>query len=294
MLSGSCSGFQALSEGCIANALSLTSPKEACRLSSVASIFRSAADSDVVWERFLPTDYRDIISRSIDCADSFISKFHSKKELYFYLCGNHILIDGGTKSVSLDKETGKKCFMLAARDLFIVWGDTPEYWEWISLPVSRFREVAELKRVCWFEVRGKINASMLSSGTKYSAYLVFERNSRFQGFGYGPAESLVGFSGHDGQKRNVCLDPRGARFWNLPFNHRNPPGYGRWHDNVPVDPNTEYPKSRADGWMEVELGVFFVEGKEDSDVEISLMEVKGGNWKKGLMIQGIEIRPKSG
>ncbi|CAI9768989.1 unnamed protein product [Fraxinus pennsylvanica] len=292
--SGSCSGFHALPEACIANALSLTSPKDACRLSSVSSMFSSAAGSDAVWERFLPSDYRDIISRSIDGADSILSEFRSKKELYFHLCQVPILIDSGTKSFLLDKETGKKCFMLAARDLFIEGGDTPEYWEWISFTESRFPEVAKLNRIRRFEVRGKINASMLSSGTKYSAYIIYTWNSRFQGFDYEPAESLVGISGHDGKKRTVCLDPRGAGYRNLPFNHRNPPGY-RWrHGNVPIDHNTEYPKSRADGWMEVELGVFFVEGKEDSDVEISLMEVKGGNWKNGLIIQGIEIRPKAG
>ncbi|CAA2968001.1 F-box PP2-B10-like [Olea europaea subsp. europaea] len=294
MSSGSCSGFHVLPEGCIANTLSLTSPKDACRLSSVASMFRSAAESDAVWERFLPSDYRNIISRSIDGADSLLSEFRSKKELYFHLCHVPLLIDGGTKSFSLDKETGKKCFMLAARDLLIVWGDTPQYWEWISVHESRFPEVAELIRVCWLEVRGKIKASMLSSGTRYSAYLVFTTSPRFQGFDYEPAESLVGISKHDGQKRTVCLDPRGAVYRNLPFYHRTPPLY-RWRQsNMPIDRNTEYPKSRADGWMEVELGEFLVEGKQDSDVEISLMEVKGGNWKHGLIIQGIEARPKAG
>jgi hypothetical protein len=38
----------------------------------------------------------------------------------------------------LDRETGAKCYMLSARDLFIVWGDTPQYWTWIPLAVSRF------------------------------------------------------------------------------------------------------------------------------------------------------------
>lgn len=95
------SGFHSLPEGCIANALSLTCPKDACRLAAVASIFNSAADSDFVWERFLPSDYRNVISRSVEGADSLLAKFRSKKELYFYLSENHILIDGGTKVIQI-------------------------------------------------------------------------------------------------------------------------------------------------------------------------------------------------
>lgn len=91
------SDFQELPEGCIATALSLTTPNDACRLSLVSTTFRSAAESDAVWERFLPPDYRDIILRLIDDGDLFLAKFRSKKELYFHLCDNPIIIDGGIK-----------------------------------------------------------------------------------------------------------------------------------------------------------------------------------------------------
>lgn len=51
--------------------------------------------------------------------------------------------------------------------------------------------------------------------------------------------------------------------------------------------------ARDDGWMEAELGEFYIDEGEDGEVEMSLMEVRGGHWKKGLIIQGIEIRPKA-
>lgn len=86
-----------LPEGCIANVLSLTCPRDASRLSLVASVFRSAAESDAVWDRFLPPDYRDIISRSSNGQDSIV--FGSKKELYLYLCDYPFLIEGGTKVI---------------------------------------------------------------------------------------------------------------------------------------------------------------------------------------------------
>lgn len=38
----------------------------------------------------------------------------------------------------MDKNTGGKCLMIAARKLGIIWGGTPAYWEWLSHPDARF------------------------------------------------------------------------------------------------------------------------------------------------------------
>ncbi|XP_044965458.1 uncharacterized protein LOC123425788 isoform X3 [Hordeum vulgare subsp. vulgare] len=35
------------------------------------------------------------------------------------------------------RETGAKCYMISVRNLFIMWGNTPEYWSWIPLQDSR-------------------------------------------------------------------------------------------------------------------------------------------------------------
>lgn len=87
--------FSSLPEGCIADVLALTSPRDACRMSAVAKVFLSAADSDALWLRFLPPDYRQIMARSSD--SSSCRCFSSKKELYFALGDSPILIDGGKK-----------------------------------------------------------------------------------------------------------------------------------------------------------------------------------------------------
>ncbi|KAL8553781.1 hypothetical protein ACS0TY_002171 [Phlomoides rotata] len=258
----------------------VTSPKDACRLSLVASTFRSASQSDAVWSRFLPSDYRSIIFRAAD-GDSLLSKFHSKKDLYLHLCDHPILIDEGSKSFSLEKSTGKKCYMLAAKDLTIVWGDDTRYWRWIEHPRSRFSEVAKLLNVWWFEVRGKINVHMLSSGTNYAVYLVFIRKPTTYGFAPHTAEASVWISGRECEKQSVCLDPEGERRPRFQIvARRGGVRVGRFFHQ------------RNDGWMEVELGEWFVNGGEDGDFEVGLMEVNGGNCKSGLVIQGIEIRPK--
>lgn len=80
-----------LPEDCLAHILSLTSPQDACRSSLVTSSVRSMADSDNVWEKFLPLDYKEILSRLV-----FHVAYSSNKELFFNLC-SPCLIDGGKK-----------------------------------------------------------------------------------------------------------------------------------------------------------------------------------------------------
>ena len=82
--------FYILPEDCTANIVSLTSPRDACRLCLVSSIFRSAAESDAVWERFIPSECLSILS-SRSCP--------SKKDLYFSLCDQPLLIDEGRKVI---------------------------------------------------------------------------------------------------------------------------------------------------------------------------------------------------
>ncbi|KAL3587148.1 hypothetical protein D5086_014015, partial [Populus alba] len=199
-----------LPEGCIANALSFTTPQDVGRLSVVSPMFMLAAVSDVVWERFLPRDLKSILSTSPD-GSRLMASTASKKELYFSLCENPVLVDNGRKSFSLEKKSGKKCYRLSARDLSITWGDSPEYWTWNSDPTSRFGEVAELIGVCWLEIRGKINATMLSPATMYAAYLVFKPKEGAYGLDYQPVEVGVGLVGSENGKRNMYLDSQRGR-----------------------------------------------------------------------------------
>ncbi|XP_059628695.1 F-box protein PP2-B10-like [Cornus florida] len=292
--------FNALPENCIANMLSLASAPETCRLSSLASTFRSAAESDTVWERFLPSDYQDIIARA---SDSSPPVFTSKKELYLSLSDHPLTVDGGTKSFSLDKWSGKKCFMLAARSLTIVYGDTPMYWRWISLPESRFAEVAELVDVCWLEIRGRISTRMISPDTNYAAYLVFKWTKRVYGFQSQPVEGWVGLRGSEEELRSFYLDPNGGqgrrthivprRRGRMGIFNRTLTKMHRSQVAMPSESSDQCPKERGDGWLEMELGDYLYKSGEDGDLEICLQEVKGGNWKRGLILQGIEIRPKN-
>ncbi|KAK3416075.1 hypothetical protein EUGRSUZ_H01641 [Eucalyptus grandis] len=255
--------FSALPEGCIARVVSLTSPADACRLATLSPSFKSACNSDVVWASFLPPECPQTVSRSVS----------SLKELYFSLCDDPVLIGDGKMSYSLDRHSGKKCIMLSARALSITWGDTPIYWSWICLPNSRFAEVAELIDVCWLEIRGMITSHGLKSSP-------LRWKARFAGDEAGKREHSVYLS----RENNT-------RGWQSRQRFRHAGGSLML---TPAEGSGNYPKERQDGWSEIELGEFLTKEGQDGEVEMSVMETKGGNWKAGLVVEGIEIRPKDG
>ncbi|KAL7251256.1 hypothetical protein ACSBR1_013145 [Camellia fascicularis] len=93
--------------------------------------------------------------------------------------------------------------MLGARELTIIWGDTPIYWAWRSLPQSRFSEVVELLLVCWLDIKGKIETRLLSPKTTYVAFLVFKFVQGNQGFESLPAKASVRFVGDEDEKSST-------------------------------------------------------------------------------------------
>ncbi|KAH6809121.1 hypothetical protein C2S51_026904 [Perilla frutescens var. frutescens] len=263
-----------LPEESLSEILWRTSPADASRFTVISKALKSAADSDIVWDRFLPSDLPEIVSRS----ESPVI-YSTKKELYLSLCRSPILIDARKLSFSLEKKSGKKCYMMGARELGIAWGvDTPWYWEWTPPPHSRFEEVARLQSVCWLDIKGKINAQTLSKNTSYGAYLVFKLAERCNGVG--TLNAVVRFVNDEEEKDAearaavVCLQ-RG-----------NPRNRSRQRTG-------QVAVRRSDGWKEIELGSFCSGGGDGGDVEARLMEIKDTYWKSGLIVQGIEFRPKA-
>ncbi|KAA0049161.1 putative F-box protein PP2-B12 [Cucumis melo var. makuwa] len=257
---------------CISSILAFTSPKDACRSPVVSPTFKYAADSDALWTTFLPSDYRQIISQASSSSTSSFLDSLPKKDLYFRLCDHLLFIGSGNSSFVLEKESGRKCYMIGARDLDIIWGNSPQYWTWKSFPTSRYPEVAELQVVWWLEIKGKIEARSLSPKTKYAAYFVFklvgDRYSR-HGFQIRPVSLEVHFEGaeveENGTKR-VILDP--------------PEG------------SLVVCEERSDGWMEVEMGEIFNELGDDGTIIFHLKQIDNFISKGGLIVEGIDIRPK--
>ncbi|XP_042755637.1 F-box protein At2g02240 [Lactuca sativa] len=225
--------------------------------------FDSAAYSDAFWERLLRSDYRELIARAVSPLD-----FGSKNKLYFSLSYTHILLDRGYLSFQLDKESGKKCYMLGAKELSITWQHDTQYWEWTHIPESRFPEVCILKQVYWLSIHGRIVAGMLSQNNTYDAYLVFGTTKDSRGVSV-PAKTRLSFGGSEMETENVYLQRP----------HR-------------VQENYVFPHKRKDGWMEIKLGEFDYNEGDNGKVEMAYEEIKLGHWKKGLIVEGIELRPK--
>uniref|UniRef100_A0A0A9EKZ5 Uncharacterized protein n=1 Tax=Arundo donax TaxID=35708 RepID=A0A0A9EKZ5_ARUDO len=216
-------------------------------------------------------------------------------------------------SFGLERRSGAKCFMLSARALSIVWGDDPACWIWTTgLPGSRFPEVAELVDVCWLEISGKLNLSLLSPGTTYAAYLVYTIADDSYGLECNigilpPKATVTVVSGTkptattSSTEHTICLQHMHGE--EEAVMHRRKQQYMRLRKDYrrklltrEADPDIRCPRRMSDGWAEVELGEFAVAGgatgSEDGVVEVSLKEIDGQRWKRGLIVQGIEIRPK--
>ncbi|XP_009776558.2 F-box protein PP2-B10-like [Nicotiana sylvestris] len=267
--------FFKLPEDCISAILSLTNPAAAATSSAVSKGFKSAAESDVVWDRFLHQAQIMISSPPI-CA--------SKKELFLSLSHSHILLDGGKLSFSLDRWSGDKCFMVAPKELSIAGIDNPRQWEWTIRPNSRYyrlSEVAILKSARWLDIRGKIRTIMLSPETHYAAYLVFKLVN--DAYGIKLLNAVVRFVNHESESEavkratNVYI-PSTSRLF---FKNKTGPLY----ENCA--------QIRVDGWIEIQLGKFYNKGGDDGQVEARSMEIERLHDKSGLIVGGIEFRPQS-
>lgn len=156
--------------------------------------------------------------------------------------------------------------------------------------------MAELICVCWFEIRARISTSSLSPRTLYTAYFVYKPTAGAYGFEYQPVEVSVGLVGSESQIRTVYLHAERGRRQRHQFPRRTglfhrSRSWG-WQAAMPKENDGYYPKERGDEWLEIELGDYFNEGDEEGDLEMSVLEVTGGDWKGGIIVQGIELRPK--
>ncbi|XP_021742679.1 putative F-box protein PP2-B12 [Chenopodium quinoa] len=206
---------------------------------------------------------------------------------------DNLLIDDGALNFSLDKSMSKKSCIISAKNLTIVWGDTPKYWTWHSDPNSRFSEVAELVTVCWLEIKGNIKTSMLSPNIDYAAYLVYKMQSKAYGF-YSPAEVTLSTAEGKGETDKFYWESK-ERYDIVPrrFNQFMSPV--SWTQLTTtkreIDCQAKLPKHRSDGWLEIKIGEFSTGRDDDEEVEMQVLDIKGGNWKGGLVVEGIEIRP---
>ncbi|PUZ38783.1 hypothetical protein GQ55_9G223500 [Panicum hallii var. hallii] len=277
-----------LPEACLAHAIALTSPRDACRCAAVSPAFRAAADSDHVWGRFIPEDHRRA-PVALRPAAAAAGRADTKKDAYLGLCDGGVPVGGGCR-LWLDRASGAKCYALSARRLSLPWEDGEFSWRWVPHPLSRFGEVAELMDCTFLDIYGRLPAAAFTPATSYAAYLVYGTAQGHRGLSFPDQETAVRLggrapsSGARACRRAVCLRPDEAearKFW----------GAGV----VAPDGGAEEPRLRGDGWWEVEMGRLRAgeagERVAPGEEVVASFEVLGSYPKRGLIVEGIEFRP---
>ncbi|KAH7867528.1 hypothetical protein Vadar_034552 [Vaccinium darrowii] len=269
--------FSNLPKDLISEILSRTSPRDVCRSSVISRRFNSVANSDDMWGKFLPPDISKMVYQGV---------FTTTKELYFCLANSFVLLDNRALSLALNKASGERSFMLGTRELAIECRSYPVNWTCLSWLHSRFSEVADLERVPWFDITGKIEARLLSPQTTYVVYFVFRLRSRLCTLGLIPPKAKASIRFFDGERRDGGGD--GDRH-----------GHGNEITNIvslgvqPSHSDGQFARYREDDeWMEIELGEFFNGQGDTSEIEMRLTAVEGGHWSYDIFVEGIELRPK--
>ncbi|KAM1484430.1 hypothetical protein ACFXTO_036491 [Malus domestica] len=156
----------------------------------------------------------------------------------------------------VDKNSNN-CFTVYARDLLITWGGDGRYWRWNTVEDGDDRiDAAELLDACWLEVHGKFETAYLSPGTLYEVVFVVKLNAKEYGWEE-PVEITLETPAGDKHTRKVDL----------------------------------MQKQRGK-WVEIPAGEFRASPEQYGYMIFSLRQLSG-QWKKGFVIKGAEIRPKT-
>ncbi|CAA0838841.1 F-box protein PP2-A12 [Striga hermonthica] len=148
-------GLGDLPESCVATVLAHLDPPQICRMAMLNRAFRGASSADFVWESKLPSNYGDVIGKVFEKDEGFCEGLR-KRDIYSRLCMPNYL-DGGTKKVWLDKNTGKTCMLISSNGLAITGIDDRRYWSRIPMEGSRFSLVSYLQQTWWFEIDGELD-----------------------------------------------------------------------------------------------------------------------------------------
>ncbi|XP_073126518.1 putative F-box protein PP2-B12 [Henckelia pumila] len=177
-------------------------------------------------------------------------------------------------TVFVDQRSGKNCYLVGARGLQISSVEDSQCWKWTSTQTDssdRFSEVAELQAVWWLDIRCKIPSQILPQRRTYEAHLLFKLAKKCKGLE--SAKAMVRFINDEPEKEAE----KRARV--VHFDTAEDAGRG----STVV--------KRDDGWMEVEIGSFYVGRGENEEVEARLFEKNWNFSKSGLIVGGIEYRP---
>lgn len=156
------------------------------------------------------------------------------------------------------------CAELYSKALSITWSSNPQYWKYApeKIPGTNYTvDIAHLVEVCWLDVKGDFDTRKLSQGTEYEIMFDIELTA--------------------------C-----ARGWECPviFEYESATGKGKFEQNLS--------NLKGKGRSNVSIGKFMVPASAcalSCAAPVSFhMYQHGDQWKNGLTMYGVIIKPASG
>jgi len=259
-------------ENCVACVFMYLTPPEICNLARLNRAFRAAASADSVWETKLPPNYQYLLE--LLPLESY--KDLSKKKDVYALLSRPVPFDDGTKAIWLNRVTGGVCLSISAKAMSITGIEDRRYWSWIPTEESKFRVVAYLQQIWWFEVVGLVKFSFPAGA--YSLLFRLQLGRPFRRLGrrlcnyehtHGWDIKPVRFqlSTSDGQQvtRECCLDQP---------------------ENDDVNGH-----NKRGSWIEYHVGDFIVSNMDMLEVRFSMKQIDCTHSKGGLCVDSVYIIP---
>lgn len=163
----------------------------------------------------------------------------------------------------------KMSVFLEARSLYIPHKTNPQHWIWTW---DSGHEVVELQKVYWLEIKGMVDTSCLLKMTCYSAYFVFKLKQRTQWIH--TALTSVRYL----KDKGSYSESRRCQVFLTKSESSKDPG--------------QFPNIRQDGWMEIKIGDFYVTSGNEGEVEMRLWNTENKYGKSGLIVRGVDVRPR--
>ena len=133
-------GLSELPEDILTSIFGHTSPWDAMRLAGVCSSFKRAAESNTLWQSFLPCDYEAVL------AIAKSEENPTKKEIVMSLVDGVFLDFGMQKYMLLPRSRGV-CRKLSVAAMDVAWGQDMRFWRWEQSRSSCFGKVRKCQ--CW-------------------------------------------------------------------------------------------------------------------------------------------------
>ncbi|KAF5200131.1 Phloem protein 2-like a1 [Thalictrum thalictroides] len=225
-------------------------------------------------------NYDDIIKS----ADTPLDQ-SSKEKLYDQLHSG-VYLNKKRQKYWIEKDSGINCFMLLPRGLTIIWGDDKQYWTWPTFeePDGVVVEMAELLKVCWLEVNGSLDLSLLSPNNMYEIVFIIKLDNEAAGWETPVTLKTRFIDAEEVHKLSLLPKPRGQWIEVQVLGDSEP--------DIKTRKSSLLTKPRGQ-WFELQAGEFYADPNiKKKHICFSLCGYEGGKWKSGLLIKGAIIRPK--